>query len=365
MGAFRIFSRFAELLDIKVTRAAAAWLRLNADGTVSERTAAQTLSDIGAVGYQEIKSADFTAVAGGRYICTASLTLTLPTSPASNVTVEFIVQSGTTTLPTGSSYTVSPIPVILRHLGSNLWAVISNGTVNLTTGVTGTLPKGNGGTGNTNGTADALTTARTIGGSSFDGTGNVTSFPSPGAIGGTTPSTGAFTALSATGTTTLTGQASITSASFPPLDMRRTTAGTNVGLASSRLTAVSSLDVTDGFGPLFSFALSDTGVSNSELGTVGYLRAGADNTGDFVVRPCAAGTQNERLRISSAGVVTIPGTLTVTGAATLGALTLSPAASATPASNGQLAFEATSNTSLTVKYKGSDGTVRSVVLTLT
>jgi len=47
-----------------------------------------------------------------------------------------------------------------------------------------------------------------------------------------------------------------------------------------------------------------------------------------------------------------------------GSVTLSPAASATPASNGQLTFEATSNTSLTVKLKGTDGTVRSVVLTL-
>jgi hypothetical protein len=36
----------------------------------------------------------------------------------------------------------------------------------------------------------------------------------------------------------------------------------------------------------------------------------------------------------------------------------------TPASNGDLVFETTSNTSVTVKLKGSDGTVRSVVLTL-
>jgi hypothetical protein len=45
-------------------------------------------------------------------------------------------------------------------------------------------------------------------------------------------------------------------------------------------------------------------------------------------------------------------------------ITFSPAASATPASNGQLTFEATSNTSVTIKLKGSDGTVRSIVLTL-
>lgn len=56
--------------------------------------------------------------------------------------------------------------------------------------------------------ATALATTRTIGGSNFDGTGNVTSFPSPGAIGGTTPSTGAFTTVnSSTGqhTVTVTG----------------------------------------------------------------------------------------------------------------------------------------------------------------
>ena len=52
-------------------------------------------------------------------------------------------------------------------------------------------------------TATALATARTIGGTSFDGTANVTSFPAPGAIGNATPNTGAFTTLSATGATTL------------------------------------------------------------------------------------------------------------------------------------------------------------------
>jgi hypothetical protein len=36
----------------------------------------------------------------------------------------------------------------------------------------------------------------------------------------------------------------------------------------------------------------------------------------------------------------------------------------TPAANGDLIFEATSNTSVTVKLKGSDGVVRSAILTL-
>ncbi len=43
---------------------------------------------------------------------------------------------------------------------------------------------------------------------------------------------------------------------------------------------------------------------------------------------------------------------------------LVPAASATPANNGDLVFERTSNTNLTIKMKGTDGIVRSVVLTL-
>ena len=41
-----------------------------------------------------------------------------------------------------------------------------------------------------------------------------------------------------------------------------------------------------------------------------------------------------------------------------------PPASVTPANNGDMVFEATSNTSVTLKMKGTDGTVRSVVLTL-
>ena len=45
-------------------------------------------------------------------------------------------------------------------------------------------------------------------------------------------------------------------------------------------------------------------------------------------------------------------------------ITLTPPSSVTPASNGQLTFEATSNTQLKIKYKGSDGVVRSVTLTL-
>jgi hypothetical protein len=57
MIAQRVIYYFRDLLDIKASRAAAAWLRLNTDGTVSERTAAQTLGDLGAVPYTGATSA--------------------------------------------------------------------------------------------------------------------------------------------------------------------------------------------------------------------------------------------------------------------------------------------------------------------
>lgn len=67
------------------------------------------------------------------------------------------------------------------------------------TGLTGTAAS------LTAGSAAKLSTAITIGGSSFDGSANVSGFPSPGPIGGTTASTGAFTTVSAStiGATTL------------------------------------------------------------------------------------------------------------------------------------------------------------------
>ena len=96
-----------------------------------------------------------------------------------------------------------------------------------------------------------------------------------------------------------------------------------------------------------------------------FLPDGTTNTRDL-------GQATSRIRnlyvgtlIDCTGNITASGTLAVTGATTLSTLVQSPSASATPASNGQLVFEATSNTTITVKYRGSDGTVRSAVLLLT
>ena len=82
MSALRIFSRFAELLDVKITRAAVAWLRLNADGTVSQRTAAETLGDIGAYPAASISGASVSYAATAGTADEASYSNTAGTSAA-------------------------------------------------------------------------------------------------------------------------------------------------------------------------------------------------------------------------------------------------------------------------------------------
>lgn len=72
------------------------------------------------------------------------------------------------------------------------------------------------------------------------------------------------------------------------------------------------------------------------------------------------------LRASSDG---LSGTIQVGGVDkvkvdSVNGLVQTPPASATPAVNGELVFQLTSNTSLVIKVKGSDGTVRSTTLTL-
>jgi len=81
-------------------------------------------------------------------------------------------------------------------------------------------------------------------------------------------------------------------------------------------------------------------------------------------------SNGRRLDITSttAGVFTLTATGNGTGASgnilKLTQPILLPASSVTLATNGDLAFEATSNTTLTIRYRGSDGTTRSAAITL-
>jgi hypothetical protein len=59
-----------------------------------------------------------------------------------------------------------------------------------------------------------------------------------------------------------------------------------------------------------------------------------------------------------------PVTVNSSGDLSAAALTIAPGASVTPANNGEIMFELTDNTTLTIKAKGSDGVVRSGTVTL-
>jgi hypothetical protein len=68
---------------------------------------------------------------------------------------------------------------------------------------------------------------------------------------------------------------------------------------------------------------------------------------------CVTTAGVERARFNNAGNLSITGTLFQI-----------PNANVIPATNGQLAFEVTNNTTVTLKLRGTDGTVRSLALTL-
>lgn len=73
----------------------------------------------------------------------------------------------------------------------------------------------------------------------------------------------------------------------------------------------------------------------------------------------------EQLRLGYDAIYYAAFTVGSTGALKIAApLSWRPAESATPAANGDLTIEATSNTQATIKFKGTDGVVRSVALTL-
>jgi hypothetical protein len=117
--------------------------------------------------------------------------------------------------------------------------------------------------------------------------------------------------------------------------------------------------------------------NNSGLVNYSYLVLGCDPTLTYVASskvgsgsylPLSFITSgNEVMRISTGGRVLIGTTTddTINKLQVNGSIVQSPLASVTPANNGELVFEATSNTTITVKYKGSDGTVRSGTITLT
>jgi hypothetical protein len=112
--------------------------------------------------------------------------------------------------------------------------------------------------------------------------------------------------------------------------------------------------------------LTDDGVTNSIS-----LRNAANAQTFRLYGSYTNASNGRRLDITSTtgGIFTLTATGVGTGATgNLLKLTqpiLLPASSVTLATNGDLAFEATSNTQLTIRYRGTDGTTRSATLALT
>jgi hypothetical protein len=84
----------------------------------------------------------------------------------------------------------------------------------------------------------------------------------------------------------------------------------------------------------------------------------------FATTAIGATGRTERVRISSAGNVGIGETAPDYKLDVNGTFGFTPGASVTPVDNGDVVFELTSNTTLTVKAKGSDGVVRSGTIVL-
>jgi len=120
--------------------------------------------------------------------------------------------------------------------------------------------------------------------------------------------------------------------------------------------------------------VSATGDTAASIGVRGYandVHAGGANIGLY--GNATNGSTNYALYMSAGNIYsgtaqtwTLGGDLTITGAniSTAGNLTIKPGSSVIPVNNGELTFQATSDTSVTIKLKGSDGVVRSAVLAL-
>ena len=88
-------------------------------------------------------------------------------------------------------------------------------------------------------------------------------------------------------------------------------------------------------------------------GNIGFISTDGDANAKFVVKTRVSDTLDTRLEVDGSGRTHLYNDLIQT-----------PSSSVTPSGNGQLVVEATNDTTLTFKLKGSDGTVRTGTITL-
>jgi hypothetical protein len=213
---------------------------------------------------------------------------------------------------------------------------ISTGTYTLTVANTASVSGTNTGdqtsvSGNA-GTATTLQTTRTIGGSNFNGSANVTSFPSPGAIGGTTPAAGTFTTINGntitagTGILTLDAGSDVNFASSGQLNLL----GYNFEITGD----VHLFDGGNGFGITITGASAGSSVTLPASGTLLSTANLGTNVATFLATPSGA---NLASALTSALTVAKGGTGLTAG--TSGGI-LAFTATGTIASSGLLAANA-------------------------
>ncbi len=96
---------------------------------------------------------------------------------------------------------------------------------------------------------------------------------------------------------------------YPAFYLERVDTATNSVRVVGDLLATTSNNMVDGFGASFRLGIRDNAGVYNPLADFAAVRAGADNTGDIVFQPWAAGVAAEKLRIKSNGALLYPGNL--------------------------------------------------------
>jgi hypothetical protein len=102
-----------------------------------------------------------------------------------------------------------------------------------------------------------------------------------------------------------TAKLNVIGTDFPLLRVVRTTSATNTFGSSILSIAKSTGDMTDGFGGGTVYGVSDTGVNDTYLASVGAVRDGADTTGRLVFNTYSLGASTEKMTILGNGNVGI------------------------------------------------------------
>ena len=108
---------------------------------------------------------------------------------------------------------------------------------------------------------------------------------------------------------------------------------------------------TDNLSRHIAYAYNGTG--NVMAGSLGFTASDGNGNANFTLKSRVSDTFATRLQITSDGEVHL-----------LGDTTIQVSSSHNPGNVGELVFEATNDTTLKIKVKGSDGVVRSTTLTL-